>query len=79
MSQTRQVRLGGKYRQVVSIMSSGLGTQYSVMMDGNQVLGLSDEYVKSHPEHLEWFELCNKAFDDTTTFRKPHGENLSGT
>lgn len=78
MSMTRQVRLGGKYRQVVSIMSSGLGTQYSVMMDNNQVLCLSDETVKANPEHAEWLEICRDAFDDSTTFGKPIGENLSG-
>lgn len=78
MSQTRMVRLGGALRQVVRIHSSGLGTQYSVMMD-NQVIPLTDEYVSKNPDRADWLEKCRKAFDDSTTFAKPHGENLSGS
>ncbi|MCM0606929.1 MAG: hypothetical protein KA715_12635 [Xanthomonadaceae bacterium] len=76
MSQTRLVRLDGKMRKVVRIHSSGLATQYSIMMD-DQVIPLSDDYVNKHPESVEWLLACQKAFDDTTTFGKPHGENRS--
>jgi len=78
MSKERTVRLGGKLHPVVRIYSSGVGTQYSVMMDNGQVLPLTDDYVKKNPTYYEWLEACAAAFDDALTFSKPSGENLSG-
>lgn len=78
MSQTRMVRLNGVMRTVVRIHSSGMGTQYSILLENNKVIPLSHDYAEKNPDMIPWLEACQKAFDDTTTFAKPAGENISG-